>query len=133
MKFMMLSLLLLTLMWQTPEPSQEVSLDEEFTIKIGQHVQVKDTNLKITFTSVAEDSRCPVDVSCVWAGNARLNMEVKKGRKKFAAVFLNTTLNPGEIIFKGYRVKLIKLNPQPKAGIPMDPGTYEATFIVSNK
>ncbi len=135
MKFTILSLLLLSLMWQgqTPEPLQEVSLDEEFTLRLGQQVQVKDANLKISFTSVEEDSRCPVDVDCVWAGNAKLNIEVKRSKKKFASVSINTTLNPRETVYKGYRVKLIKLNPQPKASVPVEPDAYEATFVVSNK
>jgi hypothetical protein len=135
MKFTIISLLLLGLIWQgqTSEPLQEVSLEEEFTLKIGQQVQVKDANLKITFTSVPEDSRCPVDVDCVWAGNAKLNVEVKRTKKKFTSASINTTLNPREIVYKGYRVKLIKLSPERKAGIPVEPGAYEATFVVSNK
>jgi hypothetical protein len=133
MKFTIISLLLLSFMWQgqTTEPMKEVSLDEEFTIKIGQQVEVKEANLKITLTSVQEDSRCPVDVDCVWAGNAKLNLEVKRSKKKFVSASLNTTLNPREIHYKGYTIKLIRLSPERRASVPVDSNDYEATIVVS--
>jgi hypothetical protein len=118
---------------QTADPGKEVALDEEFTIKIGQQIEVKDANLRITFTAVEEDSRCPVEILCVWAGNAKLQLEVKRSKKKFITVEMNTTLEPKERDYKGYRVKLVSLNPQRRAGIPVDPADYEATLVVSSK
>jgi uncharacterized Zn finger protein len=135
MKFLFIFLLFFSWTWQgqTAEPGKEVSLDEEFTIKFGQQVEVKDANLRITFTAVEEDSRCPVDVVCVWAGNARLNLEVKRSKKKFVSSAVNTTVGPREIVFKGYRVKLIAVKPERKVGIPVPPADYEATLVVSSK
>lgn len=135
MKFLCIFLLFFGWIWQgqSAEPVKEVSLDEEFTIKFGQQVEIKDANLRITFTSVEEDSRCPIDVLCAWAGNAKLNLEVKRSKKKFITVDMNTTLEPKERDYKGYRVKLVRLNPQRRAGIPVDPADYEATLVVSSK
>jgi hypothetical protein len=135
MKFLFLFLLFLSWTWQrqTAEPVKEVSLDEEFTIKFGQPVEVKDANLRITFTAVEEDSRCPVDVVCVWAGNAKLNLEVKGSKKKFVSAPVNTTSEPREIVFKGYKVKLLGVSPQRKAGTPVLPADYQATLVVSSK
>lgn len=135
MQFAAIFLMLLNFMWQgqTTEPVKEVSLDEEFTIKIGQQVEVKDASLRITLISVQEDSRCPVDVECVWAGNAKLNLEVKRSKKKFISTALNTTLNPREIAYKGYTIKLIRVSPERRASVPVASDEYEATIVVSAK
>ena len=50
---------------------QKDSLGQEFSLRIGRKVTLRDTELKIRFVSVIEDSRCPKGVNCVWQGNAR--------------------------------------------------------------
>jgi hypothetical protein len=134
MKFLFIFLLFFSWTWQEQgaEAVKEVPLDEEFTIKVGQQVEVKDASLRITFMAVGEDSRCPVDVNCVWAGNARLNLEVKRSKRKFVSAPINTTLEPREIVFKEYKVKLIGVKPPRKAGSPIEPADYEATLVVSS-
>lgn len=39
-------------------------------LALGQQVFVKDQQLNISFDKVANDSRCPAKVQCIWAGNA---------------------------------------------------------------
>ncbi|MEW6130337.1 MAG: hypothetical protein AB1757_25095 [Acidobacteriota bacterium] len=134
MKQTLFSLLLLVVLGfhQDPASPKKVELGKEFTIKIGQKVVVKDTQLKIKFTAVSEESRCPEDVTCVWSGNAKVNLDVVF-KKKSSAVALNTHLIPKENSFKGYTVKLISLTPTPRSGQPINPAEYEATLIVTNK
>jgi hypothetical protein len=135
MKFALIILSLFGLLWQgqSPQAVKEVSLDQEFTIKAGQQVEITGANLRITFTSVAEDSRCPVDVECVWAGNAKLNMEVKRSKKKYINAALNTTLEPREIDYKGYKIKLLRVTPERRVNAVPNPADYEATIVVSGK
>jgi hypothetical protein len=135
MKLALIVLSLMGFLWQgqNPQPPREVALGEEFTIKVGEQIEIKDVNLRITFRSVEEDSRCPVDVVCAWAGNAKLSMEVKRSKKKFLETSLNTTLNPREIEFKGYTVKLLRVTPERKVNASPEPADYEATLVVSEK
>jgi hypothetical protein len=135
MKLAVIFLSLFGFLWQgqTTQPVKEVSLDEAFTIKIGEQVEIKDINLRVAFVSVEEDSRCPVDVDCVWAGNAKLNVEVKRSKKKYISASLNTTVNPKEIDYKGYTIKLLRLSPDRKVNVSPDPASYEATLVVTNK
>ena len=44
-------------------------------IPIGESVVVQGVSL--SFVEVLEDSRCPEDVTCVWAGRARIAVRVK--------------------------------------------------------
>jgi len=54
----------------------EASLDEEFTLAIGQTASISSENLKIKFLDVPADSRCPSDVQCVWAGEVTCSFEI---------------------------------------------------------
>jgi hypothetical protein len=50
--------------------------DADFTIPVRGSVRIEETPLTIRFDSVTEDSRCPTDVQCVWAGNATVRLTV---------------------------------------------------------
>lgn len=58
------------------EPSVEVPLDQDFELALGRTVSIAGTPQRVTFEAVPEDSRCPIDAVCVWAGNARVSLRV---------------------------------------------------------
>ncbi|MBK9215193.1 MAG: hypothetical protein IPM59_06280 [Chloracidobacterium sp.] len=49
---------------------------ETVTLKTGQQKTAKMSGLKIKFLGVTEDSRCPTDVQCIWAGNAVMKFRI---------------------------------------------------------
>ncbi|MGQ9477281.1 MAG: hypothetical protein ACUVRH_02170 [Candidatus Bipolaricaulia bacterium] len=104
-------------------------LDEPFTLGIGQTAQVE--GLQVTFTKVLEDSRCPVDVVCVWAGNAKVELELALSDHGRSTIELNSTLEPREISFAGYLVRYIDLKPHRKSTQPIDPQAYRLTLVIS--
>jgi hypothetical protein len=78
---------------------------------------------------VIEDSRCPVDAVCVWAGRLILLAEVdyRGGSETFRG---NLTL--GEPLRVGLEaVTLVAAEPAPLAGKPIDPRAYRFTFAYS--
>jgi hypothetical protein len=48
----------------------EGRLNEELSLHIGQTARITEENLTIEFIEIVEDSRCPRNVTCVWAGRA---------------------------------------------------------------
>jgi len=60
-------------------PMNDVALDETFTIKARQSAQLEKTEFSVQFLSVLEDSLCPKDAQCIWAGVAVVHMKVKYG------------------------------------------------------
>lgn len=118
---------------QDPIISRTVSLNEQFTIKAGHQVVIKDEKLSVQFSSVQNESRCPTGVQCVWEGNAAISIEVSKKRKKSVQAILNTntTIQPNEVAYKKYRVKLLGLNPYPRIDEKIEPKAYEAVMIVT--
>jgi hypothetical protein len=118
---------------QDPIISRKVSLNEQFTIKAGHQVVIKGEKLSVQFSSVQNESRCPTGVQCVWEGNAAISIQVSKKRKKSVQAILNTntTIQPNEVAYKKYRIKLLVLNPYPRIDEKIEPRDYEAVMIVT--
>lgn len=112
-----------------------VRLGREFKLKAGQQVTVKGTKLRIRFIAVENDSRCPTDVTCVWAGNAAVQLQLGIGRVS-KTVTLNTSKGPsfvGETEYRGYKVKLVELSPYPRSNRKIGRRDYTATLLVSEE
>lgn len=133
MKINALFLLMAALAGAAPDTLSDTKapLNEEFRIKIGQQVTIKKISVK--FSDVNNESRCPTGVQCIWAGNAAVVVDVAKKTKKVVRATLNTNpaVQPNEFEYKGYKIRLVGLNPYPKSGHQIDRKDYEATLIVT--
>ncbi|HYG81756.1 MAG TPA: hypothetical protein VD861_15270 [Pyrinomonadaceae bacterium] len=114
-------------------PARDVRLDHEFELRNGQSVRVLGERLTVTFSRVAEDSRCPEGVQCVWAGNAKVMLRLSQGRRRASTVSLNTGVDPRQGAYRGYEVKLVKLDPYPKENRRIRRRDYVATLVVSRR
>lgn len=113
--------------------TKEAALDQEFEIKLGQQVSIKREGLKISFSNVTEDSRCPTGVDCIWAGNGKVVLKLSKVRKRTAWMTLNTGVDPKQDDYREYDIKLVNLNPYPKKDSKIKKRDYVATLVVSRK
>ena len=102
---------------------------EQLTLRHGQQKKAGSTGLTVKFMSVVEDSRCPVGVNCIWAGNAKIEVNVAdaRGSKKFV---INTTTGPQRDQYGGWAIRLVSLSPQPPQTGKISPARYTATFSV---
>jgi hypothetical protein len=107
-------------------------LDKEFTLAYGKSVKVQDARIIVKFVAVTEDSRCPENVLCVRAGNAKISLGIRKlTRKAFTTIELNLPQASKDATFKKFTIKLISLKPFPKAGQKTDPASYIATLLIT--
>lgn len=106
----------------------QVQAGREFDISVGQEVQIQGTGLAVRFNGVSDDSRCPVDVQCVWAGNAVVRLSVVSPGTAGMDLSLNTTLDPKSGTFAGYVLRLIGLKPAPRSGTSIPATGYVATL-----
>jgi hypothetical protein len=122
----------------TTEHSQEgdepvrVLLAREFKLRVGQRAAVEGEGLRIRFASVANDSRCPADVTCVWAGNAEVLIEAESGGSR-EGLKLNThggAKFPKESRHKQYSVGLVALSPHPRTDRKTKATGYVATLVI---
>lgn len=88
-------------------------------IKVPLGMTVKLKGISIKFIDVLEDSRCPKDVTCIWAGRAIVKAEVTANGKKEEKTLIFGAVKPGEeantVLYtsKEFTIKGLTLNPYP--------------------
>ena len=92
------------------------------TIALGQVAYVN--GLKVRPLSVAEDSRCPINAVCVWAGRIVVRTEIRGGSWR---QIRNLELGKPQPIADG-SVTLVAVVPAKMAGADADPRAYRFTF-----
>lgn len=107
---------------------EPVPLGQEFVLKLGQEAEIKHTKIKVIFDSVVADGRCPIEVDCYWAGNAEVQLVLKYKQQQMSAI-VNTGLGDRDREYRGYRIELLKLNPDKHKGL--QPSQYEARLQVN--
>lgn len=116
------------------EAAKKAMLDRDFKVSYGKEVTVKGSDLKVKFESVVEDSRCPKDVKCVWAGDAKILIRVRRGNREASKMELHTN---GQFAQTGkyqqYVIRLVALDPYPTTGVKGKPGDYVATLLIKKE
>ncbi|MDP2955338.1 MAG: hypothetical protein Q8N53_02865 [Longimicrobiales bacterium] len=105
----------------------------ELTLRMGEEKAVGGSVLRIAFGQVLEDSRCPVDAMCVWAGNAAVELGIRAGMGPTHPLRLSTTLEPRSTVWNGLRVTLLEVAPAPRAAEPTKPGAYSVRVRVETE
>lgn len=111
-------LLLLMSNCKTQSQSQ-TSENENKTVTIGINKTTKIPNSKISleFKNIAEDSRCPVDVTCIWEGIAIVDVKATSGNETIDFKVGTRDFQPKSasksFSYSGYRFTLTDLKPYP--------------------
>lgn len=109
----------------------------KIAIKVPLDGSVTINGITVKFLEVVEDSRCPKDVSCIWAGRAIVKVEVDaKGKKREETLIFGET-RPGEnknqtlYSTTDWMLKGLTLNPYPVAA--RSEGTEYVLLITEEK
>jgi hypothetical protein len=109
--------------------SATAPVNEDFALSVGESIAVSGTPITIRFLGVPEDSRCPSTVNCIWAGNARVELELR-GIGVPGTIALNSLDGVQEGVYGSYRVRLVQLLPVPITTGSVQQGDYRATLRV---
>ncbi|HPG42045.1 MAG TPA: hypothetical protein PLP19_22000 [bacterium] len=116
-----------------PLPENHLVLGDTVTVNYGHTLMNMQEHIWLSFDSLLEDSRCPINVLCVWAGNARLGFSFgylanhyKISLNTFTAFQTDTTLNH-------YRITLIDVLPVPHTDSSYTANDYKALLVVDKK
>jgi len=109
-----------------PGPQEASRLE----VRAGDDVTVPGTVLRVHFVGVQEDSRCPVDVVCVWQGNAAVAVGLAAGSGPSQPYVLNTGVEPTSVDLGGTRLTLVGLAPEPRQGTSIPLEDYVVTLGV---
>lgn len=90
-----------------------------FKLDEGKTQFFKDQEMNVTFVKIGEDSRCPKDVNCIWAGVALVELNVMGTYTRPSTIKLATIDDAAKgysrsAIFNGYKISLQELNPYPE-------------------
>ena len=109
------------------------NLSDSVAMQFRDMIFNSEENIWITFDSVLEDSRCPVNVACFWAGNAKLGFTFAKGENKIPFL-LNTHGGrfPGDTTLLGYKIFLLDVKPYRHTDSTFTQKDYSAIIVVSN-
>lgn len=111
-----------------PLPAVQVEPGREFKLAVGQEARIQGTTIVMLFDGVSEDSRCPKDVQCVWAGNAKLRLRWSGASGGATEVQVNTGVEPRNASYAGYRVRIVAIEPVPVSTRTIPVRDYLATF-----
>ncbi|MBA2291620.1 MAG: hypothetical protein H0W15_04095 [Gemmatimonadales bacterium] len=103
-------------------------LGDEFTAAPDQPLRINGTEHRITLKAVRSDSRCPADVTCVWAGNAEVSFRVEAPGVD-TTVMLNTGIEPRAAKVGAIRIELMAVSPVPRSDTPIAAKDYRATLV----
>ena len=114
------------------DAGKEFDLDKSFNINCGDTFTNSSHRLKIEFEDVANDSRCPKEARCIWAGNAKLKFRFSSDTAS-EKLGLNTNIDPKDYEKFGYAIMLKKLSPSKSTTKPIKKEDYTATLVISKK
>ena len=101
----------------------------EVKVQINNQARVTGTKFTVKFLELVEDSRCPTGTNCVWAGNAKVKVQITKNGKSPKILELNSN-GPETAAFDGYIFNLTALTPHPAINIRINRNGYIATIQV---
>ena len=106
------------------------SLPTEVQLHPGQSVFFPREGYVVTFEEVTGDSRCPIGVQCVWAGDGAARLRLQDRTGSVSEDTLHTTLNPRSLQFQLLSLRLKNLEPYPVYNEPIDSSKYVITLEI---
>lgn len=112
------------------QTAQQVTAGDTVLLRLGESA-VLDERVRVVFRAVEGDSRCPINVQCVWAGDAQVRLDAAERDAAPQALELHTTLEPHDAVFAGYRIRLVELAPQRSEPDTIQPRHYSVRLAIS--
>jgi hypothetical protein len=113
---------------QTNQQVAQREIGRPFEMKIGESIAVGD--LRLTFQRVVNDSRCPIDAVCVWAGDAEIALRIEQAGQAAVAA-LHSHLEPRKTTWNAYTIQLVSIAPSLSASSPVDASQYRVQLLVT--
>jgi hypothetical protein len=105
----------------------------DFDLAVGKTAALKGTDYRITFSRVTEDSRCPVDVTCVWAGNARIELRISRNGAPDIIGIVSLTPPDTEVVVDDLKIRFVSLAPAARQSEPPASRAYVARLVVLSR
>lgn len=109
----------------------DIELPATVTLGPGARIGIRGTSWTLAFDSVVSDSRCPIDVVCIQAGEAVLALALSD--PLFDPEPGNPpqfTLGTTPVIKYGFKFTQLNVTPAPRSNVKINRNSYRATLKV---
>jgi len=110
-----------------------VPLNQQFTLKRSESATIDPTSIRIQFTEVTGDSRCPADAVCIQGGDAVVHVRVEDSGERSDYELHTGDSTRASAVHKQYRISLVQLEPYPFSNRTIPQDEYRATLTVTNR
>lgn len=114
-----------------PHEIIEARMDTTVELSFGQTAVLDQGPLEVMFFDVGSDSRCPEDVTCVWAGDVEIQLMVTENNKELSWVLHSHPDFSNQYSTGEYTIKLSKVEPSPKSYQKISKEEYRISLIIS--
>jgi hypothetical protein len=115
-----------------PGSGTTVAPGQAFDLKFGQTVTVASGDMKIKFTDMLGDSRCPLNAVCIWEGEVTCRLDINYGGKVVQKMLVKSGNSPeyATTDFAGYTIRF-DVQPYPEAGKSIAKSSYFLRLIIT--
>lgn len=113
-----------------PAGPVEAQVGDTITLRYGQAAHLDDS-VRIVFRAIEEDSRCPVNVTCVWSGDAAVRLDVAMSGTHTGTLVLHSHLQPKSGDIGGYVIELVEVAPSRRDPDDVEPADYAVRLVIS--
>ncbi|MCY7330132.1 MAG: hypothetical protein LH618_16390, partial [Saprospiraceae bacterium] len=110
--------------------------NEPFLLCFGTTAAQTGQNFSIKFEKLAEDSRCPTDVVCVWEGRALIGVTIThEGTIETDSLAVGNFFGmpySDSTLFAGYKIKLLEVLPAPISTNQPTEADYKVKLLITN-
>lgn len=104
-----------------PDPS----INRLLSLRYGQGAVFQAHDLALKFVDVPLDSRCPVNVTCVWEGEIEVVVNVRRQQADLGNLHFTFSRGSGSSVFiDGYEIHLIGVRPEARSDPPIQMEEY---------
>jgi len=113
------------------EPTIAAEPGVAFSLPVGKTAVINGNGTRIRFDEVRNDSRCPADVTCVWAGDAEVVVTISRNGSLDDSRILSFIQPKNETTSGDLRIHLVDLAPVPRQSDGSAPRAYVVQLVVS--
>lgn len=103
------------------------TLNEPIQLAPGEWANFETENLEVKFVGIDEDSRCPNDVTCVWAGEVVVRLTLRRDSRNKEVSVKETQ----GLAVDGYTIDILQVLPPRASSSPVAVADYRVTLKIT--
>jgi hypothetical protein len=112
------------------EDMSNAKLGTNFEISSNQTISIQPQGIMIQLVNVT-DSRCPSDVTCIWAGQASVDLAIQVNGNNNLLTLVSTAGNSSPKSFGSYVIHLVNVDPYPTSTKHLQLSDYTITLKIT--